>query len=83
MYKMKQRKIDCSIGFVEVKSEKSDSIKRHEDMVQLVVYCKDALEVQSTKAMIAVQVVGKSLQIVEKGQVISKPSCNSTTRFGG
>ncbi|KAI8644233.1 hypothetical protein BD408DRAFT_126598 [Parasitella parasitica] len=55
---MKQRRIDSSIGFVEVKPEKSDSVKRHEDMIRLVAFCKDALEKQSRKTMIAVQVVG-------------------------
>lgn len=60
MYRMVQRKVDCSVGFVEVKPEKSDSAKRHEDMVRLVAFCQDALEVQSTKAMVAVQIVGKS-----------------------
>ncbi|KAG1082623.1 hypothetical protein G6F42_022508 [Rhizopus arrhizus] len=65
IYKMKQRRIDSSIGFVEVKPEKSDSVKRHEDMIRLVAFCKDALEKQSRKTMIAVQVVGKSLQADE------------------
>lgn len=59
MYKMEQREFGCSVGFVEVKAERSESVKRHEDMIRLVVFCKDAMEKQSTKAMIAVQVVGK------------------------
>jgi hypothetical protein len=67
---MKQREINCSIGFVKVKPEKSDSTKCHEDMIRLTVFCKDALEMQSIKAMIAVQVVGKSSQVDEKGKVI-------------
>ncbi|CDH55751.1 hypothetical protein RO3G_14904 [Lichtheimia corymbifera JMRC:FSU:9682] len=58
MYKMEQREFGCSVGFVEVKAERSESVKRHEDMIRLVVFCKDAMEKQSTKAMIAVQVVG-------------------------
>ncbi|KAG0930870.1 hypothetical protein G6F57_011489 [Rhizopus arrhizus] len=62
IYKMKQRNINCSVGFVEVRSEKSDSIKRHENMIRLTAFCKDALEMQSSKAMVAVQVVGKSSQ---------------------
>jgi hypothetical protein len=64
---MKQRRVGCSVGFVEVKPEKSDSIKQHEDMIRLIIFCKDALENQSTKTMIAVQAVGKSLQADEKG----------------
>ncbi|KAG1640510.1 hypothetical protein G6F44_006761 [Rhizopus delemar] len=44
IYKMKQRKINCSVGFVEVKPEKSDSTKRHEDIIRLTVFCKGALE---------------------------------------
>ncbi|RCH79178.1 hypothetical protein CU098_006627, partial [Rhizopus stolonifer] len=57
IYKMKRRYINCSVGFVEVKSEKSDSIKRHEDMIHLTAFCKDSLKMQSSKVMIAVQVV--------------------------
>lgn len=60
-------RVDCSVGFIEVKPEKSDSIKQHEDMIRLIAFCKDTLENQSTKTMIAVQVVGKSLQADEKG----------------
>ncbi|KAG1136215.1 hypothetical protein G6F37_012147 [Rhizopus arrhizus] len=67
IYKMKQRNINCSVGFVEVKPEKSDSIKRHEDMIRLTAFCKDALEMQSSKVMIGVQVVGKSSQVDKKG----------------
>ncbi|KAG1055328.1 hypothetical protein G6F43_002708 [Rhizopus delemar] len=44
IYKMKQRKINCSVSFVEVKPEKSDSTKRHEDIIRLTVFCKGALE---------------------------------------
>ncbi|KAI8988615.1 hypothetical protein BDF20DRAFT_856753 [Mycotypha africana] len=59
IYKMKQRRIVCSVGFVEVKAEKSNSLKQHEDMLRLIAFCKDALENQSRKeTMIAVQVVG-------------------------
>ncbi|KAI8141163.1 hypothetical protein BJV82DRAFT_518815, partial [Fennellomyces sp. T-0311] len=59
MYKMQQRKFGCSVGFIEVKAERSDSVKRHEDMIRLVVFCKDAMEEKGLEAMIAVQVVGK------------------------
>jgi hypothetical protein len=47
-------------------------------MIRVVVFCKNALENQSTKAMIAMQAVGKSLQADEKGKVISRLSYNST-----
>ncbi|KAG2192139.1 hypothetical protein INT46_004310 [Mucor plumbeus] len=67
IYKMKQRKINCSVGFVEIKLEKSDSTKRQEDVIRLAVFCKDAEEIRSSKAMVAVQVIGKSSQIDEKG----------------
>lgn len=63
---MEQRKMGCSVSFVEVKTENSDSAKRHEDMVRLACFCKDALDMQGSKAIIAVQVVGKSLQDIEK-----------------
>ncbi|OAC97548.1 hypothetical protein MUCCIDRAFT_116360 [Mucor lusitanicus CBS 277.49] len=58
IYKMRQRKIHSSIGFVEVKPNKSECAKRHEDMIRLAVFCKDALESQKSNNMIAVQVVG-------------------------
>ncbi|KAI8988639.1 hypothetical protein BDF20DRAFT_856904 [Mycotypha africana] len=59
IYKMNQRRIAGSVGFVEIKVEKSDSLKRHEDILRLIAFCKDALENQSSQnSMIAVQVVG-------------------------
>ncbi|KAI9496998.1 hypothetical protein BDB00DRAFT_785106 [Zychaea mexicana] len=58
MYLMKQREIDCSVGFVEVKPERSDSSKRHEDMIRLVAFCKDTLDEKNLNAMTLVQVVG-------------------------
>lgn len=64
---MRQRKIHSSIGFVEVKPNKSECAKRHEDMIRLAVFCKDALESQKSNNMIAVQVVGKSSWVDEKG----------------
>lgn len=44
---------------MQVKPEKSDSTKRHEDMIRLTIFCKDALEIQSSKVKVAVQVIGK------------------------
>lgn len=64
---MKQRKIHCSIGFVEVKPDKSECAKHHENMIRLTAFCKDALELRNSDAMIAVQVIGKSSRVDEKG----------------
>lgn len=55
---MKQRKTNCSVGFVEVKPKNSDSTKRCEDMIRLTVFCKDVLEMQSTKATIKIKPFG-------------------------
>ncbi|KAG0175210.1 hypothetical protein DFQ28_005402 [Apophysomyces sp. BC1034] len=60
IYRMQQRQMDCSVGFVKVKTKDADSPKCHEDMVRLVAFCKDAVESKNSQAMIAVQVVGKN-----------------------
>ncbi|KAI9315490.1 hypothetical protein BX666DRAFT_2028399 [Dichotomocladium elegans] len=65
IYKMDQRRIGFSVGYVEVKPEESQPKKRHEDMVRLVVFCKDTLEQKNMKAMIAIQAVDDIYYMVE------------------
>ena len=58
LYRMNQRKIDSSIGYVEIKPDRSESTKRHEDMVRLVAFCQETLNSTKLNAMTAIQAVG-------------------------
>ncbi|KAI8988614.1 hypothetical protein BDF20DRAFT_856731 [Mycotypha africana] len=63
---MNQRRSAGSVGLVEIKAEKSNSLKQHKDMIRLIAFCKDALENQSSKnSIITVQVVGKSCRLIK------------------
>ncbi|KAI9247123.1 hypothetical protein BDA99DRAFT_256952 [Phascolomyces articulosus] len=55
---MKQRKIVSSIGYVEIKADRSESTKRHEDMVRLVAFCQETLNSTKLNAITAIQAVG-------------------------
>ncbi|KAI7852806.1 hypothetical protein BDC45DRAFT_607048 [Circinella umbellata] len=58
LYRMNQRKIDSSIGYVETKRDRSESTKRHEDMIRLVAFCQKTLNSTKLNAMTAIQAVG-------------------------
>lgn len=61
IFELEQRMIKFSTGYVELKPDKScsDTLKAHEDLLRLVNFCKDTLDKNDVKSMIAVQAVGK------------------------
>ncbi|GAA5802875.1 hypothetical protein HPULCUR_008350 [Helicostylum pulchrum] len=60
MSQLEERIIKLPTGFVEVKPSKSrtNSQITHEDSIRLSNFCKDALEKNNMKALIAIQAVG-------------------------
>lgn len=63
MFKLEQRQVKFSTGYIEVKPDKSrkNTKKTHEDTLRLVNFCKDTTDKQDIKAMIAIQAVGNHM----------------------
>jgi hypothetical protein len=61
MYLKKQRHTKYACGFVEVKSkDNEEEIGTHNDLFRLGKFCEDTLDNGFIKALVAVQVLGKS-----------------------
>ncbi|KAG0177677.1 hypothetical protein DFQ29_004532 [Apophysomyces sp. BC1021] len=62
MYMVKQRHTHFAIGFCEVKADDESNLgKIHENLAHLSEFCRSSLDLNHVKALIAVQVVGKTI----------------------